>query len=119
MARIDQMGPASRTAVTPFFVVGFVVPPPDSGQNRQDKCITKDRTRGVDGRKGFFLLTQGDSSGDGDLCGPWSRAREEVPRACRTVGVSLHLGKDECLTFLERIEFLLYRSGIKVIAWVA
>ena len=30
------------------------------------------------------------------------------------VDVSPHLGKDECLTFLERIEFLLYGVDIKV-----
>ena len=51
--RIDQMGPASNTAQQWLRFLWSALlfrPTPDT----TDKCITKDRTRGVDGRKGFF-----------------------------------------------------------------
>ena len=38
-------------------------------------------------------------------------ARGSAKSLHKHVGVSLHFGKDECRTYLERIEFLLYMDG--------
>ena len=65
----------------------------------------------------FFLLTHGEAShlwATASIC--VARGHALAKKFHAHVAVSLHLGKDECLTFLERIEFLLYRDGRKVIA---
>ena len=116
--RIDQMGPRSHPdpaqhSSDSFFLWSASGAPLCCSDRRRTRQVYYQRSNTWTKGRCFFPLPPSAHPGRGEVTTAICVARGLAKRFHAHVGVSLHFGKDECLTYLERIEFLLYWDGLK------